>query len=100
MVSLRARFVSESAGRFVLRGARSATCGVAWSYSTPPISPTKEDTVYVLIKENGWYVARAGSAGSYTPKLQHARIFTTREEAERNRCGNESIVAVADILRS
>lgn len=56
--------------------------------------------MYVLIKENGWYVARAGSAGSYTPKLQHARIFTTREEAERNRCGNESIVAVADILRS
>jgi hypothetical protein len=49
--------------------------------------------------ETGWYVARAGSAGSYTPKLQAARSWPTRDAAEPERCGNERIVAVADILR-
>jgi hypothetical protein len=38
------------------------------------------------------YVARPGSARSYTRSRKHAHVFTTLEEAERNRCGNERII--------
>lgn len=48
---------------------------------------------------DGKYVAKPGSKNSYTKVLQHARVFRTREEAERDRCPeNERIVEVADEL--
>jgi len=60
-----------------------------------------------LTQSNGAYrrgamVARqAGITGqSYTYQLQSARVFPTREAAERERCeGNETIVDVDQILR-
>lgn len=58
---------------------------------------------YVLKRtdQGGGYVARAGHPSSYTHKLENARIFRTREEAEGNRCvENEIIVALDSILRS
>jgi hypothetical protein len=43
--------------------------------------------------QGGGWVARPGHPGSYTGKLQHARVFGSMEEAERNRCpGNEIIL--------
>jgi len=46
---------------------------------------------------DGKYVAKPGSNNSYTKYLQHARVFRTREEAERDRCPeNERIVEVQD----
>ena len=54
--------------------------------------------------QGGGYVRKplghqAFRGSSYTHYLQEARIFTTREEAERERCpGNEAIVPVARIL--
>jgi len=46
---------------------------------------------------HGQYVAKPGSKNSYTKYLQHARVFRTREEAERDRCPeNERIVEVQD----
>lgn len=41
--------------------------------------------------EDGKYVARAGSPKSYTASKSAARAFKTKEEAERERCGNERI---------
>lgn len=38
------------------------------------------------------YVTPAGSAKSYTKDVTKARIFTTREEAVREQCENETIV--------
>lgn len=55
--------------------------------------------MYVIkrIDGRGGYVARQGSPGSYTDKLQNARTFPTLESAERERCpGNEIIVPVRD----
>lgn len=47
---------------------------------------------YILKRnEDGAYVARPGSRGSYTVRLQDARVFQTRDAAERDRCGNETI---------
>lgn len=48
-----------------------------------------------------WYVARPGipSGGSYTPKLEEARIFPTREQAAREKCGNERVLALEEVLR-
>jgi hypothetical protein len=54
---------------------------------------------YVLWRTDqgrGW-VTRAGSPGSYTGKLQQARTFATREDAERNRCpGNEIVQSLEE----
>jgi hypothetical protein len=55
---------------------------------------------YVIKRnEDGAYVAPRGSASSYTKQLQNARTFSTREEAERERCGNETIHHAHDQLR-
>ena len=54
---------------------------------------------YVLVRDDGAYVAPRGHRSAYAPCLQHARVFATREAAERERCGNERIVAVADAVR-
>lgn len=48
--------------------------------------------------EDGKYVAPAGRAKSYTARLESARVFATREAAERDKCGNERVVAVADLI--
>ena len=50
---------------------------------------------YVIQKENGWYVARPGAAGSYTPRLSSARVYNSLSEAERDRCPeNERILSL------
>lgn len=52
---------------------------------------------YVLQRTDGKYVAPAGSNWAYTSKLENARKFPTREEAEKDRCvENERIVEVGD----
>lgn len=46
-------------------------------------------------KDGGGYVSRPGSRGSYTPYLQHARLYPSREAAERDSCpGNEQAIRV------
>lgn len=56
--------------------------------------------MYVLQRTDGAYVARSGSASSYTRVLQNARVYTTREAAEGDRCvDNESVRSVDSILR-
>lgn len=54
---------------------------------------------YVVINsDTGKYVSRPGSARSYTTRLENARIFDTREQAERDKCGNEYIVPLSYVL--
>lgn len=56
--------------------------------------------MYVIRRNDGVYVANLGERCSYTPSLERARKFSTRESAERERCpGNETVVSVWDILR-
>jgi len=56
--------------------------------------------MFVIRRDDGAYVAPLGSARSYTKHVEHARVFRTRESAERERCpGNESIVSVSDVLQ-
>jgi hypothetical protein len=46
-----------------------------------------------LMDRRGGFVATPGSRRSYTHSLKQARKFSTREEAERERCqDNEAIV--------
>ena len=55
--------------------------------------------MYVLQRnEDGAYVARPGSARSYTRKLAAARIFKTRQAAEADACGNETARLVSSSL--
>jgi hypothetical protein len=42
--------------------------------------------------QGGGYVAPPGSAKSYTRNLAKARKFTTREEADKNRCVENEVV--------
>lgn len=49
--------------------------------------------------EDGKYVNQPGSKNSYTSILENAQKFSTRESAQSNACGNESVVSVDSILR-
>lgn len=55
-------------------------------------------TGYVIMK-GCRYVAIPGRLKSYTRSLQYARVFATREAARAEACGDESVVAVSDILK-
>lgn len=57
--------------------------------------------MYVLQRtSDGAFVARPGSASSYTLMLHKAQTYKTREEAEMHRCPeNERILDVDDIMR-
>ncbi len=49
--------------------------------------------------QGGGYVARPGSASAYTHKLEQARIYHGRSDAERDLCpGNETIVYLGSLL--
>lgn len=54
---------------------------------------------YVLQRTDGAFVAQPGGKASYTPYLQRAQFFRTREEAEAQRCpGNELVVDLDSII--
>lgn len=54
---------------------------------------------YVIMKDDGMFVAMPGSAGSYTSNLLKARRFLSRGAAENERCvENETVVSVASLL--
>jgi hypothetical protein len=53
---------------------------------------------YVLKRDDGKFVARPGSEHSYTDKLQRARTFDTRDEAERDRCSNEILLTLEQAM--
>ena len=56
--------------------------------------------MYVIFNlDNGCFVNKPGSKCSFTDKLQYARVFATRELAEKERCpGNEVVQDVNDIM--
>lgn len=48
---------------------------------------------------SGYFVARSGHQYSYTRNLaRHAQAYATREAAEANRCGNEIVRSIEDIV--
>lgn len=49
--------------------------------------------------EDQKYVSKPGSERSYTARLQDARTWGTRADAEREACGNEYVISVADEMR-
>ena len=51
-------------------------------------------------KFDGCYVARSGSQSSYTKRLEDAKTFPTREAALADKCGNESVHSVSELLGS
>jgi len=57
--------------------------------------------MYVIkrIDQGGGYVAPSGMPNSYTNALQNARTFGSREEAQRQCCGNEVVRSVDEELR-
>lgn len=51
--------------------------------------------------ETGRYVAIPGSRHSYTNRLESARVFRDKENAEKERCvENETIVRVSNLFES
>lgn len=49
-------------------------------------------------KDDGRYVSGPGVVYSYTSDIKRARIFKSKEEAERDCCGNETVVDILDEL--
>jgi len=51
--------------------------------------------------QGGGYVAMPGSEHSYTQKLENARTFSSKDEANAERCpGNEIVLPVNEILQN
>lgn len=49
--------------------------------------------MFVIIRTDGKYVSQPGSQHSYTDKLQNARVWASRESAERECCvENERVI--------
>ena len=54
--------------------------------------------MYVVVRvDDGKMVNQPGSEQSYTRSLSSARIFSSREEAQRECCGNEVVAVVQNI---
>ncbi len=54
---------------------------------------------YVIRRDDGAFVSRPGSQHSYTPLLQKARTWETREAAERELCPeNEQVLTVGEAM--
>lgn len=49
--------------------------------------------MFILKRDDGAYVAKPGER-SYTKDLKHARVWTSRDAAERERCSNEAMTTV------
>jgi hypothetical protein len=50
-------------------------------------------------QDGGGFVARPGSPGSYTDRLQDARLYKTRSDAARDACpGNERPVSLGSFF--
>jgi len=48
--------------------------------------------MYIIKKHHGGLmVANPGRKSSYTNSLKHAQKFETKEQAEKNACGNEYV---------
>jgi hypothetical protein len=41
---------------------------------------------FVIVREDGMYVACPGSEQSYTARFEKAQLFNSRKEAEKNLC--------------
>lgn len=54
--------------------------------------------MYVLMRDDGYFVARLGYPSSYTKDIYSVRTFATRESAARDKCGNETIVSLYDLM--
>lgn len=55
--------------------------------------------MFVIVRTDGKYVAVPGMESSYTDRLELAQRFSTRQQAERNRCiENETVVHLDNLL--
>ena len=55
--------------------------------------------MFVIMRNDGKYVAASGSEPAYTSKLQNAWVYPTRENALQHLCpDNEQILAVSSVL--
>jgi hypothetical protein len=53
---------------------------------------------YVVQRIDGLYVAPHGSERSYTRFLQLAQVYSTREQALADKCGNEVVLSLEEAM--
>lgn len=56
------------------------------------------DSCVIFRTSDGQYVAKSGQKRSYTEKLQDAKVYRTKESAEKDACENERVVRISDTL--
>ena len=56
--------------------------------------------MYVIrrIDQGGGYVAKPGNGASYTLNVLKARTFSSEAEAVRDKCGNEVVERLDDVI--
>lgn len=52
----------------------------------------------ILNLEKNKMVAKPGSVHSYTGNPCEAQLFKTREDAEKNKCGNETVLDAMNVF--
>lgn len=56
--------------------------------------------MYVIRRnEDKKYVARKGSAHSYTSSLERAQTYSSREAAQGDACDNETVFSIHDLIQ-
>ena len=56
--------------------------------------------MYVIVRDDGLFVARPGCKSSYTKFLQHARLFDSVAQAEQEQCPeNEHVASMLSFFR-
>ena len=57
--------------------------------------------MYVIMRNDGKYVARPGSKHSYCKSIERARVYRDKVDAIVDRCpGNETVVPVDSIINT
>lgn len=57
--------------------------------------------MYIIVNnDTGMFVAPRGSDKSYVRTSSFARVYTSKESAERDACGNETVIPYDPIARA
>lgn len=66
----------------------------------PIFNKVMEEGMFVIVREDGMFVAQSGSERSYTNNLMEAKTFAARRQAADELCvDNERIVTVSELLQ-
>jgi hypothetical protein len=59
----------------------------------------RRDSHFLIVCEDGKFVAKSDTLSSYTTELKDARLFESQENAKKNVYGNEQVIPLSSVLQ-